>query len=286
MQLYAIVKNVKTEAETQRKEAVCLGATNVQVLDRGLDLIELLATAEHGMTISELVAATGLPKSTVHRILATFTNRHYVEKNEETSVYSLGYKFVELASLYLNKIVLKTEAEPIMHTLAQILHATTYLGVLENNEVMYLQKTEQRNSLRLYTSIGKREPLYCTALGKVLLASLPLKEFEHVARQLSYEPYTPNSITNYEDLAREVALVRKRGYATDRGEHTVDSSCLAVPIYDYTRKVMAAMSVSGHGLLDRCEEVYVYEKMRDAALDLSHHMGYTEVKLPAGRTHL
>ena len=102
-----------------------MGATNVQVLDRGLDLIELLATAEHGMTISELVAATGLPKSTVHRILATFTNRHYVEKNEETSVYSLGYKFVELASLYLNKIVLKTEAEPIMHTLAQILHATT-----------------------------------------------------------------------------------------------------------------------------------------------------------------
>ena len=158
--------------------------------------------------------------------------------------------------------------------------------VLENNEVMYLQKTEQRNSLRLYTSIGKREPLYCTALGKVLLASLPLKEFEHVARQLSYEPYTPNTITNYEDLAREVALVRKRGYATDRGEHTVDSSCLAVPIYDYTRKVMAAMSVSGHGLLDRCEEVYIYEKMRDAALDLSHHMGYTEVKLPAGRTHL
>ena len=70
MQLYAIVKNVKTEAETMRNEAVFLGATNVQVLDRGLDLIELLATAEHGMTISELVAATGLPKSTVHRILA------------------------------------------------------------------------------------------------------------------------------------------------------------------------------------------------------------------------
>ena len=263
-----------------------MSASNVQVLDRGLDLIERLATAENGMTISELVAETGLPKSTIHRILATFADRHYVEKNEETSVYSLGYKFVELASLYLNKIVLKTEAEPVMHTLAQVLHATTYLGVLENNEVMYLQRTEPRNSLRLYPSIGKREPLYCTALGKVLLASLPLKEFEHVAQHLSYEPYTPNSITNYEDLARDVMLVRKRGYATDRGEHTVDSSCLAVPIYDYTRKVMAALSVSGHGLLERCDEAYVYEKMRAAALDISHHMGYTEAALPTGRTHL
>ena len=79
-----------------------------------------------------------------------------------------------------------------------------------------------------------------------------------------------------------VALVRKRGYATDRGEHTVDSSCLAVPIYDYTRKVMAAMSVSGHGLLDRCEEVYVYEKMRDAALDLSHTWATPKSSSPPG----
>ena len=69
-----------------------MSASNVQVLDRGLDLIERLATAENGMTISELVAETGLPKSTIHRILATFADRHYVEKNEETSVYSLGYK--------------------------------------------------------------------------------------------------------------------------------------------------------------------------------------------------
>lgn len=258
-----------------------MNSSNVQVLDRGLNLIELLATEENGMTISELVAATGLPKSTIHRILATFTSRHYVEKNEETSVYSLGYKFVELASLYLNKIVLKTEAEPIMHTLSQIFHATTFLGVLENNEVMYLHKTDQRNSLRLYTSIGKREPLYCTALGKVLLAAMPVKQFEHIARQLSYEPYTPSSITNYEDLAREIALVRKRGYATDYGEHTRDSSCLAVPIYDYTRNIMAAMSISGYGLLEQFDEAYVFEKMHEAALDLSRHMGYTVPPLPS-----
>lgn len=257
-----------------------MSTSNVQVLDRGLDLIELLATSETGMSISECVAATGLPKSTVHRILATYTSRHYVEKDEETSVYSLGYKFVELTSLYLNKVVLKTEAEPIMHALAQMFHATTYLGVLENNEVMYLQKTDQRNSLRLYTSIGKREPLYCTALGKILLAALPQPEFERVARHLNYAPYTPNSITNYEDLAREVARVRAQGYAVDRGEHTVDSSCLAVPIYDYTRNVMAAMSISGHGLLDRCDEQYVFEKMHEASLDISRRMGYVESDSP------
>ena len=199
------------------KDAV---ATATALLAGGVDVMEItFRTAAAADSIKAV--AENCPDMLVGAgtVITLEQCKKAVEKDEETSVYSLGYKFVELASLYLNKIVLKTEAEPIMHTLAQILHATTYLGVLENNEVMYLQKTEQRNSLRLYTSIGKREPLYCTALGKVLLASLPLKEFEHVAQQLSYEPYTPNSITNYEDLAREVALVRKRGYATDRGEH-------------------------------------------------------------------
>ena len=253
----------------------------VKSLYKALNILDCFLEYPFEYGVTDMAERTNLPKSTIHRILATFASRHYVEKNEETSVYSLGYKCVELASLYLNKIVLKTEAEPIMHTLAQIFRATTFLGVLENNEVMYLHKTEQRNSIRLYTSIGKREPLYCTALGKVLLAAMPEKQFEHVARQLSYESYTPKSITNYEDLAIEVARVRRRGYATDYGEHTRDSSCLAVPIYDYTRNVMAAMSISGYGLLERFDEAYVFEKLHEAALDLSHHMGYTSPTLPS-----
>ena len=255
-----------------------MAASPVQVLDRSLDLVELLATSESGMSIAELSAKTGLPKSTVHRILSSYTERHYVEKNEETSIYFLGHKFVELASIYLNKIVLKTEAAPIMHEVATRFNATSYLGVLENNEVMYLERAEQFNSLRLYTQIGKREPIYCTALGKVLMASLPNAEFEHIAKHLTYKPYTSSSVTTYEDFVKEVDLARRNGYATDRGEHTEGSSCLAVPIYDYTRKVMAALSISGHGLLDNFSELEVYEIMQEAATELSTRMGYTKSK--------
>ena len=252
-----------------------MNTSRVQVIDRALDLIELLATSENGLSITELSAATGLPKSTVHRILATYADRHYVEKNQETSIYSLGYKFVEIASVYLNKIVLKTEAAPIMHEMAMMFGVVSYLGVLENNEVMYLEKAEQFNSLRLYTQIGKREPLYCTALGKVLMASLPEDEFEHIARQLTYKRYTANTIGSYEAFREEVARVRRRGYATDYYEHETTNSCLAVPIYDYTRKVMAAMSVSGYGLLDNHSEEFIYGKSRDAANRISKRMGYT-----------
>lgn len=250
--------------------------SRVQVLDRALDLIELLATSENGLSIAELSATTGLPKSTIHRILSTYAERHYVEKNEETSIYALGHKFVEVASLYLNKIELKTEAAPIMHQMATTFDAVAYLAVLDNNEVMYLERAEQFNSLRLYTQIGKREPLYCTGLGKVLLAALPEQECERITSQLSFKPYTDNTIREEAELLRQVAEVRVRGYALDHGEHVADCQCLAVPIYDYTRKVMAAMSISGHNLLGNHSEEFIYEKMHEAAMELSHRMGYTE----------
>ncbi len=253
-----------------------MNTSRVQVLDRALDLIELLATSEGGCTIAELSAASQLPKSTIHRILSTYAARHYVEKDRETSTYFLGHKFVEIASIYLNKIILKTEATPLMHKLATRFGATSYLGILENNEVTYLERAEQFNSLRLYTQIGKREPLHCTGLGKVLMAALPEAEFEYIARQLTYERYTPNTITSYEAFREEMEVVRARGYAVDRDERDPDIECVAVPIYDYTRKVMAAMSVSSRGLLDTYTEEEIFAELREASIELSKRMGYTE----------
>ena len=250
------------------------GAT-VQVLDRGLDILEQLATSEKGMSIQELSVATNLPKPTVHRILATFLKRHYVEKDPVTSIYKLGYIIVELTSIYLNKIDLKIEAEPIMRRLASAFNITCFLGIREGKDVVYLAAIEPLNSIRIYTQIGKREPLYCTALGKVLLSALPKEDFEHLARQFSYEPYTSNTIRDYEILAKEVSEVRVNGYALDRGEHTEASSCLAVPVYDFTKKTIAAISVSGYGLLENYTVDTIYKEMNNASQELSQRMGYS-----------
>ena len=251
------------------------GAT-VQVLERGLDIIEQLAASEKGMSIMELSIATGLPKPTVHRILGTFAERHYIEKDPETSIYSIGNKFVEIASIYLNKIVLKTEAEPIMRRLAAAFKATSYLGILEGLDVVYLERIEAFNDLRTYTEIGKREPLYCTALGKVLMAAMPKEEFEHLAQQFSYAPLTSKTLTDYSELARDVEKVRVTGYALDPGEHTEGSSCLAVPIRDYTGQVIAAMSISGFDLLEKYPIEVIYREISAASSELSQRMGYSE----------
>lgn len=252
-----------------------MDSQNVRVLDRALDIIEQLATSERGLSISELSQYTGLPKSTIHRILTTFADRHYISKDSETSIYSLGHKFVEIASLYLNKIVLKTEAVPIMHRLAVRFKAISYLGILENNEVMYLERIEPLNSLRLYTQIGKREPLYCTALGKVLLSGLPQDDFLRLANTLNFVPHTPQTIVTVEALYEEVKQVRLNGYAFDKGEHEEGNMCIAVPIYDYTRRILAAVSVSANNLLNLYDHDLLIETMKSASIELSRLMGYT-----------
>lgn len=249
---------------------------HIQVLNRSLDIIEQLATSERGLTITELSQRTGLPKSTIHRILGTLADRYYIGKDHETSIYSLGHKFVEVASLYLNKIVLKTEAAPIMHRLAFTFNAISYLGILEGNEVVYLERVEPLNSLRLYTQIGKREPVYCTALGKVLLAALPPEEFMRIASSIKFEAHTANTITTIEGLEKEINQVRANGYATDRSEHIEGNMCMAVPIYDYTRRTLAAVSVSASNLLNLHELDTLVETMSTASIELSRRMGYSK----------
>ncbi len=249
------------------------GAT-VQVLDRGLDILEQLATSERGMSIQELSVLTGLPKPTIHRILATFLERHYVEKDRATSIYKLGYIIVELSSIYLNKIDLKTEAQPIMRRMASAFNTTCFLGIREGLDVVYLAAAEPLNSIRMYTQIGKREPLYCTALGKVLMSSMAEEDFSLLARQFSYKPYTSRTIRDYETLSREVREAKNNGYALDRGEHTEASSCLAVPVYDFTRKMIAAISVSGYGLLENHSIETIFKEMKNASQEISRRMGF------------
>lgn len=250
--------------------------SRIQVLDRAFNLIETLSLSENGYSLKELTTLSGLPKSTIHRILSTLSARHYVEKDDEAERYVIGYKFIEIASVYLNKMVLKTEAVPIMRALSNHFQCVSYLGILESNEVMYLEKIEPMTSIRLYREIGKREPLYCTGLGKVLLSGLPDQKMVQISNSLIFKKFTDNTITNALDLQTEVRKVSKQKYAEDRAEHEPDNSCLAMPIYDFSRKIMAAMSISRGDLFEKFAFDELYTKLKRATLELSKRMGFTE----------
>jgi len=248
----------------------------VQSIDRAFDILEVLAVEKNGLGVTEIGNRVGLHKSTVHRLLTAMVEKGYIEKNQDTGKYRLGLKFIELCSLYLNNIELKTEAQPYLRQLAALTTQPVHLATLVDGEAVYIDKVESYNSIRMYSAIGKRVPVHCSAVGKVLLSGKKQDEIIDMLKNKELVAFTPHTITVLEELLEEVEKVRQRGWAQDDEEHEVGIRCFAAPIYDYRKQVIAAISTSGHKDIftkDKTQEIVSY--VTGAARHISKRMGYT-----------
>ncbi|MDN5276183.1 MAG: IclR family transcriptional regulator, regulon repressor [Clostridiales bacterium] len=248
----------------------------VQSIDRAFDILEVLATQKDGLGVTEIARRIGLHKSTVYRLLASMASRGYIEKNEATGAYRLGLKLVELCSLYLNSLELKTEAQPYLRRLAALTAQPVHLAILDHDEAVYIDKIESFNTIRMYSAIGKRVPLYCTAVGKVLLMNKEDSEIRKIFQNKQLTPRTANTITDIEKLISEIDAVRERGWAVDNEEHEEGIRCIAAPVYDYRNEIIAAVSTSGLKTIispERDEEIAKY--VVETAREISKRMGYS-----------
>ncbi|NLX77123.1 MAG: IclR family transcriptional regulator [Clostridiaceae bacterium] len=250
---------------------------SVQTLDRTLDIIELLATTPNGMGVTEIGQKTGLHKSTVYRLINALVKRGYLEKDQNTGLYKIGLKFVEISSLHLRQIELKTEVAPFMRDLSESTGQVTHLAILDETEVVYIEKIDVVQSLRMYSQIGKRVPVYCSALGKVLLSWQDSDYQELILEKTEYIRYTENTITNRDELADELEKVRERGWAVDNEEHEEGIRCIAAPINDFTGKVIAAISITGSkSIISPDKDEYYGSLVVKAASGISERLGYFE----------
>jgi IclR family transcriptional regulator, KDG regulon repressor len=249
---------------------------SVQTLDRALDIIELLSGEREGLGVTEIGQRIGLHKSTVHRLINALADRGYIEKDIKQGNYKLGLKLVEISSLFLKKLELKTEAEPYLRRLAGLAGQPVHLGILSDKDVIYIEKVEPVNSIRMYSQIGRRVPAYCSALGKVLLSGLDNKELKSLVGGIEFKRYTPNTIGSKEALLKEIDKVRKCSWAIDDEEYEAGIRCIAAPVFDYTGKMIAAISTSGErksAYKESDEELS--KQVMEAALSISKRMGYT-----------
>jgi len=246
----------------------------VQSLDRAFDILELLSREQHGLTLTEVGNRLDLHKSTVYRLLQALKQRGYIEKTTQ-GCYRLGMEFIELSSLYLNNLELKTEAQPILRELSSLTGNTTFLATLQENEVVYIDKMETHNSLRKYSIIGQRAPLYCTALGKSMLTGKTDAQIRRMYQNLEMKAFTAKTITTPDALVAEVERIRRRGWSVDEEEYEEGLRCIGAPIRDYRNEVIAAVSTSGYTsviTLERVEEIAGY--VSKAARDISQRMGH------------
>jgi len=176
----------------------------VQSLTRAFDIVELLSREQHGLTLTEVSARLDLPQSTTYRLLSALKERRYVEQTKPSSWYRLGLAFVELSSLYLNRLELKTEAEPFLRELSQKTRQTVFMATRDGDQIVYIEKVEQFDSLRKYSIIGQRKPVYATSLGKALLLGLTDIEIREALAHTRFEALGPKTLT---DLQRLLALL-------------------------------------------------------------------------------
>ena len=216
----------------------------VKSASRVLDLIELLTSAPDGMQFTELLAATGWPRSSLYGLLRTMSDRGHLALDDDSGRYRIGLRLWEAGRAFVRAIDLVTVSRPHLERARDLINETVQLAVLDGFENVYVAKVESSHHLRLQSEVGGRLPAYATGLGKVLLAGLPPVEFERRLATVQLQRFTETTITDPDVLRVRLAEIRTRGYGLDEGEYTVGVFCVAVPVLGAGGETVAAISSS------------------------------------------
>lgn len=227
-----------------------MGKPYIQAVDRALEVLLLFQQEKRELGVTEIANRLGLYKSTVYRVLATLERRGFVRKNPVTEKYWLGLRVYALGMLYNRLMGLQDIASPWLRKLGERFQETAHLAVLndgneEEAEIIVIDKIETSYRLSLTPPVGSTFPAHCSGLGKVLLAYSDPAWVERAVGLKPLRRFTANTITSWEVLRRELANIRRDGYAVDNEEVEVGLRCVAAPIFDHTGSVVAAISISG-----------------------------------------
>lgn len=228
---------------------------------------------EHGIT--ELSQRVMMSKSTVYRFLQTMKSLGYVAQEGETEKYSLTLKLFELGAKALQNVDLIRSADIQMREISRLTRETIHLGALEEDSIVYIHKIDSLYNLRMYSRIGRRNPLYSTAIGKVLLAWRDLQEVKTILADVTFRQSTARTLTSAEALITQLDKVRAQGFGEDNEEQEEGLRCIAVPVFDRFGVVIAGLSISFPTIRFTEEEKSNYVAMlHRAAKVISEQMGY------------
>jgi DNA-binding IclR family transcriptional regulator len=218
---------------------------NVKTLFKMLDVLECFSSTDRELSVIEIAQRTGLPRTTVHRIVDSLRTVGLVEQEASRERYRLGLKLFQLGNTALANMPLYREAGPFVSTLAKLTGETINLCVFDGTQMLFVERLGERG--RPHNTVTTLEATAChsTAVGKVTLAFQTEAVIERVIL-LGLQPFTRATITEPEQFRQELAAIRARGYATDDCEHEPELRCVAAPIRNSMGRVFAGISVTGH----------------------------------------
>ena len=248
----------------------------IQSVATACDILESFSLDEEEIGINELAKRLEMNKTQVQRFLATLEFRGFVERSRITGGYKLGLRIFELGQIYKMRLQIFKKARPILEELTQKSNETSYLGDLRGKYVVYLLSEETTKPVRVVSRVGTRFHPHSTALGKAILAFLDEEELDKIYPDEKLPTFTKNTIKTKSELKKQLETIREKGYALDMEETEEGVRCIGVPVFNYTTKVIAGISISGP--VTRFTQEKIEEELAplivEAGRKLSDIMGY------------
>ncbi|HWR45396.1 IclR family transcriptional regulator [Sporomusa sp.] len=255
-----------------------MSSLEVQSLQRTFDILEVIGNSVTPVSLKYITDETGLPKSTVYRLLNNLEKRDYV-RCDSTGNYRLGLQLLMMSQRAEQNFDIKHLARKYLHLLNDLTKETIHLGVLAKNRVLYVDTVESPHALRLVAKLGTTNSIHCTALGKALLIRHDNAKIREMLEAEGMEKRTEHTLCTCEDYLKEMEQVRKCGYALDDCECELDGRCIGAPIYDNAGDVVAAISISG--LVSRFSKEHVEKevavKLLESTKEISRALGYSGI---------
>ena len=266
-------------AKLQRTSKAPVERYRIHVIDRAAQILDCFGFDHQELSVSEIGAKTGLHRSTAHRILMALEYNDLIKQNPSTGKYHLGIKLFKLGHQAVSQLNLRETCRPFLSRLMNDTKETIHLAVLDDDQVLYLDKVEGPHALRMPSRVGRYIPTYCTSLGKAMLSCLDDQEVKSILRRQTLKPHTENTVKNINQLLADLRSVRKRGYAVDNEEIEIGLRCVGAPLRDYTGGMVGAISVAAPSARLSEKNTPVIGRMVIAiAAEISEQLGFERPK--------
>ena len=252
-----------------KKEAV-----TVQSVDRALNIVNILKEHPKGLGVTKISHRLDVSKSTAHRLLSSLLLQGFVKQDMENERYQLGLKLIELGEVVSSHLNIRKTAAPYLNQLAETTGETVHLVMMDQLEIVYIDKTESEATIRMFSRIGKRAPMHCTGVGKAILAFLPEEKINEVLTERPMTKFTENTITDPTEMKKHLVEIRNRGVAFDLEEHEEGIQCAAAPLFNYHGNVVGGISVAGPMMrVDEEKLKYLAEEVERVSREISIMLG-------------
>lgn len=247
----------------------------VQSVERALSIIEEISKYENGLRITDISNELDLHISTTHRLLNTLIHMGYVHQDPETNKYELTLKLFEIGNRKLTNMDILDVAKPYAEELMKDVNEVVHIVVRDGDEIVYIDKVEANNVISMSSNIGKRSPMYCTSVGKAILAEMSIHDANKILDRTEYIQYTEHTLVNKQEVLNEIIEVQKKGYAVDNEENERGVRCVGSVIFDRDGNAIGAISISGPAFRVKEENMdSLGETVKTYANLISREMGY------------